>query len=50
MDYVRFKSATAVSADNIKGIVGGNNMMYHCIELDQAKGIYEICHIFIDSM
>ena len=43
MDYVRFKSATTVSVDNIKGIVGGSNMMYHCIELDQAKGIYEIC-------
>ena len=28
---------------NIKGIVGGSNMMYHCIELDQTKRICEIC-------
>ena len=47
MDYVRYRSKNAVSVDAIKGIVGGQNMVYHCIELDQARGIYEICRNYL---
>ena len=47
MDYVRYCSKPAVSVDNIKAIVGGPNMEYPCIELDQAQGIYEICRNYL---
>ena len=47
MDYVRYHSKTAVRVDNIKSIVGGHNMVYPCIELDQAQGVYEICKSYL---
>ena len=47
LDYGLEKVSKATSIDLIKGIIGGPNMKYKCIELEQSFFVY---HVMRDNL
>ena len=51
MHYVKISQKNAISIEIIKHLVGGPNMDYNCMEVDESITCYKICrNLLIDTL
>ena len=51
MHYVKISKKNAISIEIIKHLVGGPNMDYNCMEVDESITCYKICrNLLIDTL